>query len=145
MRCRDGGRTARRCAAAGYAFDRFFIYGAGGATFGNVRANFSNDPVTSSLEAGWTVGAGVEIAFGRNWSANAEYLSSTLPMGHAPQIVPSPMQAERPSFLASPSSSTRASSAEASIIGSACNQTAPRKIGEKYAKYNVIAVESVQP
>ena len=27
------------------------------------------------------VGAGVEIAFGRNWSANAEYLSSTLPMG----------------------------------------------------------------
>jgi iron complex outermembrane receptor protein len=59
---------------AGYAFDRFFVYGTGGAAFGNVRANFSNDPVTSSIEAGWTVGAGVEVAFARNWSAKAEYL-----------------------------------------------------------------------
>ena len=48
---------------AGYAFDRFLVYGTGGAAFGNVRANFSNDPVTSSIEAGWTVGAGVEVAF----------------------------------------------------------------------------------
>ena len=59
---------------AGYAFDRFLIYGTGGAAFGNVRTNFSNDPVTSSIEAGWTVGAGVEVAFARNWSAKAEYL-----------------------------------------------------------------------
>jgi iron complex outermembrane receptor protein len=59
---------------AGYAFDRFLVYGTGGAAFGNVRANFSNDPVTSSIEAGWTVGAGVEVAFARNWSAKAEYL-----------------------------------------------------------------------
>ena len=49
---------------AGYAFDRFLVYGTGGAAFGNVRANFSNDPVSSSIEAGWTVGAGVEVAFG---------------------------------------------------------------------------------
>ena len=59
---------------AGYAFDRFLVYGTGGAAFANVRANFSNDPVTSSIEAGWTVGAGVEAALGRNWSAKAEYL-----------------------------------------------------------------------
>jgi iron complex outermembrane receptor protein len=59
---------------AGYAFDRFLIYGTGGAAFGNVRANFSNDPVTSSIEARWTVGAGVEVALARNWSAKAEYL-----------------------------------------------------------------------
>jgi iron complex outermembrane recepter protein len=66
---------------AGYAFDRFFVYGTGGAAFGNVRANFSNDPVTSSVEAGWTVGAGVEVAFGRNWSAKAEYLFINLADG----------------------------------------------------------------
>jgi iron complex outermembrane receptor protein len=59
---------------AGYAFDRFLVYGTGGAAFGNVQANFSNDPVTSATEAGWAVGAGVEIAFAPNWSAKAEYL-----------------------------------------------------------------------
>ena len=66
---------------AGYAFDRFFVYGTGGAAFGNVRANFSNDPVTSSVEVGWTVGAGVEVAFARNWSAKAEYLFVNLADG----------------------------------------------------------------
>ena len=50
------------------------VYGTAGAAFGNVRANFSNDPVSSATEAGWTVGAGVEVALGRNWSAKAEYL-----------------------------------------------------------------------
>jgi iron complex outermembrane recepter protein len=66
---------------AGYAFDRFFVYATGGAAFGNVRANFSNDPVTSSVEPGWTVGAGVEYAFARNWSAKAEYLFVNLADG----------------------------------------------------------------
>ena len=46
-----------------------------------MRANFSNDPVTSSIEAGWTVGAGVEVAFARNWSAKAEYLFINLADG----------------------------------------------------------------
>ena len=59
---------------AGYALDRFLVYGTGGAAFGNVRANFSNDPVSSTTEAGWTAGAGVEVALARNWSAKAEYL-----------------------------------------------------------------------
>ena len=66
---------------AGYAFDRFLVYGTGGAAFGNVRANFSNDPVSSVAEAGWTVGAGVEVAFARNWSAKAEYLFVNLADG----------------------------------------------------------------
>src|ERR1700733_9322019 len=66
---------------AGYALDRFLVYGTGGAAFGDGRANFSNDPVTSSVEAGWTVGAGVEVAFGRNWSAKAEYLFINLADG----------------------------------------------------------------
>jgi iron complex outermembrane recepter protein len=59
---------------AGYAFDRFLAYGTVGAAFGNVRANFSNDAVSSATKAGWTAGAGVEVALDRHWSAKAEYL-----------------------------------------------------------------------
>ena len=35
---------------------------------------FTNNPVSAATEAGWTAGAGVEVALGRNWSAKAEYL-----------------------------------------------------------------------
>ena len=59
---------------AGYAFDRFLVYGTGGAAFGNIQASFSLDPVSSSTEAGWTAGAGVEVAVAPHWSAKAEYL-----------------------------------------------------------------------
>jgi iron complex outermembrane receptor protein len=59
---------------AGYAFDRFLVYGTAGAAFGDVRANFSDHPVSSTTNAGWTVGAGVEYALNPNWSAKAEYL-----------------------------------------------------------------------
>jgi iron complex outermembrane recepter protein len=59
---------------AGYAFDRFLVYGTGGAAFGNIQANFSTHPVTTSTEAGWTAGGGVEYALGSGWSAKAEYL-----------------------------------------------------------------------
>jgi iron complex outermembrane recepter protein len=59
---------------AGYALDRLLVYGTGGAAFGDVRANFSNDPVNSTAEVGWTVGAGVEVAVAANWTAKAEYL-----------------------------------------------------------------------
>jgi iron complex outermembrane receptor protein len=65
----------------GYAFDRFLVYGTAGAAFGNVRANFTNDPVSSATKAGWTVGAGVEVGFARNWSAKAEYLFVDLANG----------------------------------------------------------------
>jgi opacity protein-like surface antigen len=64
--------TAR--SRAGYAFDRFLVYGTGGAAFGNIQANFSLDPVSSATEAGWTAGAGVEVAVAPHWSAKAEYL-----------------------------------------------------------------------
>ena len=65
----------------GYAFDRFLVYGTGGAAFGNVQASFSNDSVSSATEAGWTVGAGVEVAFSPNWTAKAEYLFVDLSNG----------------------------------------------------------------
>ncbi len=58
----------------GYAFDRFLVYGTAGAAFGNVQAHLANDPVSSTTEAGWTVGAGVEVALDPYWSAKAEYL-----------------------------------------------------------------------
>src|SRR5215472_15752066 len=66
---------------AGYAFDRFLVYGTGGAAIANVRANFSNDPVSSTTKAGWTTGGGVEVAFAPHWSAKAEYLFVNLGIG----------------------------------------------------------------
>ena len=65
----------------GYAFDRFLVYGTGGAAFGDVRANFSNDPVSDATKTGWAGGAGVEIAFAPHWTAKAEYLFVDLPSG----------------------------------------------------------------
>jgi outer membrane immunogenic protein len=66
---------------AGYAFDRLLVYGTGGAAFGNVQANFSNDTVSSATKAGWTAGAGVEVAVAPHWSAKAEYLFVNLGNG----------------------------------------------------------------
>jgi outer membrane immunogenic protein len=65
---------------AGYAFDRILLYGTAGAAFGNVQTGL-NPPSTfdSSTEAGWTVGAGLEVAFAPNWTAKAEYLFVDLP------------------------------------------------------------------
>ena len=64
----------------GYAFDRILLYGTAGAAFGNVQTGL-NPPSTSdsAVEAGWTVGAGVEVAFAQNWTAKAEYLFVDLP------------------------------------------------------------------
>ncbi|HEY7298169.1 MAG TPA: TonB-dependent receptor [Xanthobacteraceae bacterium] len=66
---------------AGYAFRRFLVYGTAGAAFGDVRASFSNDPVSSASKAGWTAGAGVEVGIARNWTAKAEYLFIDLANG----------------------------------------------------------------
>jgi iron complex outermembrane recepter protein len=65
----------------GYAFDRLLVYGTGGAAFGNVRANFSNDPVTDSSGTGWAAGIGAEVAVASNWTVKAEYLFVDLPNG----------------------------------------------------------------
>jgi len=64
----------------GYAVDRILLYGTAGAAFGNVQTGL-NPPSTfdSAVEAGWTVGAGIEVAFAQNWTAKAEYLFVDLP------------------------------------------------------------------
>jgi len=59
---------------AGWAWDRVLFYGTGGAAFANVQAAAGALPFSSSTQAGWTAGAGIEYAFAPNWTAKVEYL-----------------------------------------------------------------------
>ena len=83
-------------ARAGFAADRFLVYGTGGLAYGNVksRTNFTlNDPTAvdsgdpslvgyvgnwagnkTQTKAGFVVGAGVEYAVTNNWVIRGEYL-----------------------------------------------------------------------
>jgi outer membrane immunogenic protein len=58
----------------GYAFDRFLPYVTGGLAAGDIKANVPGFGSASTTNAGWTVGGGLEVALGANWSAKAEYL-----------------------------------------------------------------------
>ena len=87
------------------------VYGTGGAAFGDVRANFSNDPVSSATEAGWTVGAGVEVALAKNWTAKAEYLFVDLDDGSCTADCAIADPSDPPTFPTSRSNSTKAWSA----------------------------------
>jgi outer membrane immunogenic protein len=68
----------------GYAFDQVLLYGTAGAAVGEVQtaltgAGFAGTapatgPFQSSVQFGWTVGGGVEVAFFERWSAKVEYL-----------------------------------------------------------------------
>ena len=62
----------------GYAFDRFLVYGTGGAAFGGFRNNYANlitgaNSSSSTTRVGYTVGGGVEYAITNNFSLRAEY------------------------------------------------------------------------
>ena len=59
---------------AGYAFDRFLVYGTGGGAFGNLQASYGALPFSSSTQIGWTAGGGIEYAFLPNWTAKVESL-----------------------------------------------------------------------
>ncbi len=59
---------------AGYAFDRFLVYGTGGGAFGNLQASAGVLPFSNSTQIGWTAGGGVEFAFTPNLTAKIEYL-----------------------------------------------------------------------
>ncbi|MGA3309417.1 MAG: outer membrane protein [Xanthobacteraceae bacterium] len=61
-------------ARLGYAADRFLPYVTGGAAFGDIRASTPGFAGSSTTNAGWTVGAGIEFAIAGNWTAKAEYL-----------------------------------------------------------------------
>jgi outer membrane immunogenic protein len=58
----------------GFAFDRFLPFVTGGLAVGNINANVPGIGSATSTNAGWTVGGGLEVALGRNWTAKAEYL-----------------------------------------------------------------------
>jgi len=58
----------------GYAFDRFLPYFTGGLAVGDINANRPGLPGGSISNAGWTVGAGLEVGVVSNVSLKAEYL-----------------------------------------------------------------------
>jgi outer membrane immunogenic protein len=62
----------------GYAFDRLLPYVTGGLAVGDIRASANGVGSGSAVNAGWTVGAGLEYALPGNWSVKAEYLYADL-------------------------------------------------------------------
>ena len=61
-------------ARGGYAWDRVLIYGTAGGAGANVQTSLTGLPVQTNAVFGWTVGGGVEVALGENWTFKAEYL-----------------------------------------------------------------------
>ncbi len=59
---------------AGYAFGSVLPYVTGGLAVGDIKATMPGLAGASATNAGWTFGAGLEIALPGNWSAKAEYL-----------------------------------------------------------------------
>lgn len=60
-------------ARVGYAFDRWLPYVTGGVAYGNIQA-VQPTGTTTTTNAGWTAGGGLEYGIDRNWSAKLEYL-----------------------------------------------------------------------
>ncbi len=58
----------------GYSVDRFMPYVTGGLAVGDIQAAAPGFAGGSTTNAGWTLGAGLEVALPGNWSAKAEYL-----------------------------------------------------------------------
>ncbi|MGL4636026.1 MAG: outer membrane protein [Beijerinckiaceae bacterium] len=65
----------------GYAFDNVLIYATGGLAYGDQKARTTITGLASQWDGsksdtrfGYTLGAGMEYAFNRNWSAKIEYL-----------------------------------------------------------------------
>ena len=57
----------------GYTFNNVLFFGTGGLAFGELRAT-TFGVTESQTTAGWTLGAGAEMAFAPHWSAKIEYL-----------------------------------------------------------------------
>jgi len=75
---------------AGFALDRVFLYATGGAAYGNVEA-VANGLTNTTTKAGWTAGAGVEVAITEwNWTAKLEYLYVDLGNGSCTTACPGP-------------------------------------------------------
>ena len=63
----------------GYAFDRWLVYGTGGAAIADLKDTYTS-PTFAFVAApgattwGWTAGGGVEYAVADHWTVKAEYL-----------------------------------------------------------------------
>ena len=103
----------------GYAFDRILLYGTAGAAFGNIQTGL-NPPSTfdSTVEAGWTVGAGLELPSHKIGRPKSNICLSTCRTAPARPLG----TAEGP--RAPLSASTKTSSAPASISNSALGEVA---------------------
>jgi outer membrane immunogenic protein len=64
----------------GYAFNNVLLFGTAGGAVARIKTGLI-PPSTfdGSTEAGWTVGAGLEVGFAPNWTAKVEYLFVDLP------------------------------------------------------------------
>jgi outer membrane immunogenic protein len=63
----------------GFAWDRFLVYGTGGAAFGDIRQSFNPSfngvNGSSADQSGWAAGGGVEFAlWWPQWTGKVEYL-----------------------------------------------------------------------
>lgn len=61
---------------AGFAFDRFLVFGTAGAAFGSLRNTYTSKGLIdyyAKEQTGYTLGAGLEYALGNRWSVRAEY------------------------------------------------------------------------
>jgi outer membrane immunogenic protein len=58
----------------GYAADRFMPFVTGGLAVGDIRAQVPGFATSTSTQAGWTLGGGLEAALSPNWTVKAEYL-----------------------------------------------------------------------
>jgi outer membrane immunogenic protein len=55
------------------------FYGTFGGAYGNIQSGVNG--LVNSNQAGWVAGAGIEAAFGDNWTARIEYLFVDLQNG----------------------------------------------------------------
>jgi outer membrane immunogenic protein len=70
----------------GYAIDNTLLYVTGGLAVGNVKGSwdltssntYNKTGAANTVNAGWTVGAGVEHGFAPRWTVKAEYLYTDL-------------------------------------------------------------------
>jgi len=75
---------------AGFTLDRVLFYATAGGAFGNIQT-IADGVSSASTQAGWTVGAGVEIAVAQwNWTAKLEFLYVDLRNGSCTTVCFSP-------------------------------------------------------
>jgi outer membrane immunogenic protein len=99
--CRTEGRwlsTVR--GRIGYTAGTVLPYITGGLALGDIRmSTFPFVPgVESDTRAGWTIGAGLEVALNQNWSVKAEYLYVDLGRGQCSLLTCDPVSVDNVRF-----------------------------------------------